>query len=406
MSYLRTMIPVAAFVVINLHATTALAFNWNFCIRYSVHTVDSGVGEDYKVSTSGFDNWPASGVKVRVYDPAMLSWGAYTNADMTGGCFAFTSAANTGFLIDVQSQHTFPGPISVNISTTYPGITRKSWAITANPGGSGGTFTYYVPYGDEANLGAITSWTVPRINGLGGGTIANKFLVVNNLNCSEYSMTCDGSATAGDDIFIAPEYDHSERKFLVGHELGHWLERQWITAGSAPSINYNPLPAETDPECIFVGLGDHGLRSREQATAAYKEGIAHLISALSWNDHNQTDGKFKFYKNQAPHTFETVDLNVAGSFAINWQTSWCSPTIAGRAVEQDWLRHYWNYLTDAGLPKPTFPQITAQINKLYSNGGWTATNVYNQLYMALVTAGQTANQPRWASTAATHGANF
>ena len=148
------------------------------------------------------------------------------------------------------------------------------------------------------------------------------------------------------------------------------------------------------------------MRSREQATAAWKEGIAHFISALSWNDHTQTDGKFKYYKNEQPHTFETIDLDVAGSFAINWHVSKCSDPIAGRAVEQDWLRHYWNYLTDAGLPKPTFPEIRAQVDKLQANGGWTATNVYSKLYDALATAGQTANQLRWASTAATHGANF
>ncbi|HEY0132760.1 MAG TPA: hypothetical protein VGB85_01735, partial [Nannocystis sp.] len=166
------------------------------------------------------------------------------------------------------------------------------------------------------------------------------------------------------------------------------------------------VPAEGNAFCMFSGIGDHGLRSREEATAAWKEGIAHFISAMSWNDHTQADGKFKYYKNQAPHTFETVDLDAAGSFAINWHATQCSPTIAGRAVEQDWLRHYWNYLTDAGLPTPTVSEIRAQVNNLYSNGGWTATNVYSKLDAALVTAGQVANQSRWANTAATHGANF
>ena len=191
-----------------------------------MHTVDSGVGEDYKISTSGYDTWPASGVKVRVFDPADGQWGAFTNGDMAGGCFAFASTANTGFVIEVESQHTFPGPVSVNISNTHPSITRKKWAITASPGGSGGTFTYYIPYGDEANLGAIASWVIPRINALGGGTIANKFLTVYNMDCSVHDMDCSGSITVGNDVFISPDHAHSERKFLVGHEFGHWLQRQ------------------------------------------------------------------------------------------------------------------------------------------------------------------------------------
>ena len=80
MSLFRSLVIGAAFM---LTPTLAHAFTYNICLNHLVHVVDSNVGEDFEVSTSGFSPWVSRGSRVRVL--MGMNWSAPSNTNTTTG---------------------------------------------------------------------------------------------------------------------------------------------------------------------------------------------------------------------------------------------------------------------------------------------------------------------------------
>ncbi len=133
-----------------------------------------------------------------------------------------------------------------------------------------------------------------------------------------------------------------------------------------------------------------------------KEGIAHFISATAWNDHNATDGVFKYYKVDGDYNNETVLLDAPGVYPFAWYKNQCDSVVAGYGVEQDWMRHYWNFLTDPG-DGPGMSDLAYQLSLLVADNMWGGTNVYDRLVVAMGDLGLVEWQTRWEDLAAIHG---
>jgi len=390
--------------VIALAPTAAYAYTYTICMKHLVHVVDSGLGEDYEVSSSGYSAWVSRGTKVRVLKGGV--WSAYDKTNTTTGCFTYSSGAGGAADIELTAQHTLANNQNLYIRNNYGTPVTKVWTFATTLPASNATLTFYTPYGNESNLSAIAPWVVHRITSLTGNLpqAANKYLYVFNENCSAYSGSCDGSAFAYgvQSLFIAPEYNHSERKFLVGHEVAHWIERWWgNNVGGVGGYGYN----DNDPDCEFTGLGDHSMFSLEVDFPAYIEGIAHFISAVAWNDPSQGSGVFKFYKVDGWYDNDTVLLDTPGDFSFDWEGSECAPKEEGKSVEGDWLRHFWNYLNDpTGLDfNPSMVDIAEMIAQMYDTGTFTSTTAYASLTEALDDAGYGIFTSHWENHAENHG---
>lgn len=402
MSFIRLSLLSA---IIALSPALAHAYTWTLCMKHAVHGVDSNYGEDFEVSTSGYSNWISRGSKVRLQKSG--NWSALGNTNTSTGCVNYTAAAGGPVTIELTAEHSLANGQVVRIRTGYGVLpTTKVWSFSTTLPSNNATLTFYTPYSDESNLAAIAPWVIHRLTGLTGNlpNATNKSLNVYNQNCSDWSNACDGSGFVPgiQSLFIAPDYGHSERKFLVGHEVGHWLEYWWGNGGSSVG-GYGAI--ESDPQCQFAGIGAHGMRSREQDFPAYKEGIAHLISAIAWNDPINASGAFKYYKNQSPHNFETIDLDVAGAYAFNWEGTWCDPKEAGLSVEGDWLRHFWNFLNDPSGSdfQPTMVELADVIATMYSINSYTAATAYASLADAVDAANYDFWIDHWADLADFHG---
>lgn len=125
-------------------------------------------------------------------------------------------------------------------------------------------------------------------------------------------------------------------KFIVGHEIGHWLQMQaqieegssgfgnvdyfypWEVEGEEHRDNTGNILAEIGhpyPACQFaveydapedfpVGRAEqirlrlqfHGIRSAEYSSAAMVEGFAHFVASAAFNPITNESGTFRYYK--------------------------------------------------------------------------------------------------------------
>src|SRR5690606_28107081 len=111
-------------------------------------------------------------------------------------------------------------------------------------------------------------------------------------------------------------------------------------------------------------------------SAAFGEGFAHFLSTLAFNDHTETDGYFRYYKDLSAYSAYDdleaddwiVDAENPGAASGGWYGAKCSAA-AGTSVEIDWLRHYWDFRTNSGAA-PTHFQIFSHLVYSDANYEW------------------------------------
>lgn len=337
---------------------------WEFCLRWRYQSIDSGFGEDHY--TSG-DLMKARGMRVRIEHP---NWFAPKEffASQDNGCIQFHAEENSGFIVTVYAEARLGQNDNITIRAFDEEIDALQhpdeppyWMFVANPGGAPRRVYYQNEWSEESNLMAFGSfvfhWVDHKTNpGLPGP--AHLYLLSDNPDC-------EGSCQPGNFAQIQP--GRTDRKFLVGHEVGHWIHRQW-THDDMGYDNNSWSANSSDDDCAFVGVGNHAMRSKEYAVGAFIEGFAHYISALAWNDHNQKNGWFKYYKEIDTPAYQDmeddnwrVDIEGIGDDPVggvsNWMENLCT-VHDGHSVEMDWLRFWWDYRTNDGyLAKPGHYQI-------------------------------------------------
>jgi hypothetical protein len=83
------------------------------------------------------------------------------------------------------------------------------------------------------------------------------------------------------------------------------------------------------------------------------------------------------------------------------------PVNDGYSVEMDWMRFYWDYLTNAGAPKPTIRDILEHIQFTRDEHAWfqSVFIAYDKHLEAIQDPllGQTALEARFTSLAASNG---
>ena len=342
-----------------LIASDAKAYSFTFCMRWAIQHTDSNIGEDYYLTDTIMK---ARGAKVDVFQGPNggVFWGTFY-ANETNGCFTVNSTSNAALTLNMYAESRIGGSNNITIKA-FPSIAAMNsntvpfWSIAANPGGSG-TFYYNNTAGVVSNLiawGTFSAYwvdqaTSPRLSG------TRTMRLVSAICAPTGEGSCMTDVGIG---YIQPGAE--QKKFLVGHEVGHWTHSQWMGSTSPVGLDYSPN--SSDPDCAFSGVGDHALRSKEYANEAFVEGFAQYLSTLAYNNYAQTDAWFKYYKNIAAGDTDGpayADLrndnwkvNVEDGFfgdwggPSNWQENMCFWT-DGRS-EMDWQRFYWDYRTNTG----------------------------------------------------------
>ncbi|MFO0631761.1 MAG: hypothetical protein U0168_02820 [Nannocystaceae bacterium] len=228
---------------------------------------------------------------------------------------------------------------------------------------------------------------------------------------------CNGTSPSVVDIGV----DSFREKFVLAHELGHWLDGTWnVTGPGAFSYAYDAVDApcqfeiaqthDIDMNPILSDGGGHGMREANYGGGALVEGIAHFIAAVTWNDPAEETGIFRYYKDillegMDPPYQDFIDggslIALEGGVAADtvggrsrWvatqcPTDWAAWTATTDVMsEMDWMRFWWRFLSDQATAQPTLAQILGFT--AFVEGGptpWTTTQVWPQLSSNVEAAG-------------------
>ncbi|HVS19653.1 MAG TPA: hypothetical protein VMT18_13700, partial [Planctomycetota bacterium] len=324
---------------------------WEFCMRWVYQSIDSGFGEDHYQSGHLMKS---RGVKLVIDHPDWAKARTLYASD-DNGCFKFEAPQNTGYVITMFAEAKLGEDENLAVrayDTVSQALANKpeevaQWTIHANPGGSPRRVYYQNEPGPESDLMAFGSFMVHWIDHKTSPRLAGE----HTMRMASDGTGCGGSCQSGNTVRIQPGAE--QRKFLVGHEVGHWLHRTW-TNDQLGLFAYGANSG--DPDCAFVGVGEHAMRSKEYAGGALIEGFAQYLAALAWNDHDEQDGWFKYYKEVNNIAYEDMQagnwrvdvegdgINPVGGVS-NWMANKCT-VHDGHSVEMDWMRFWWDYRTD------------------------------------------------------------
>ncbi len=360
---LSRVLAAASIVAVTSVPAVASAANYTFCMFYHVDSDDSGVGEDYY--TSAF-YWKARGAKVRVRSviwPFPVVFDDYANE--TNGCFIFTHSG-TQFWVDLyaETQLGATGNISIN---AYPASswTKTYWTIETSPGLTSGTYNMYGPASQLSNLIGVGTFAAYWYDSHSGTRISGpQSFNLHNEPCATGSTE---SCQVGDDLYISTA--SNERKFLIAHETGHALYLMHRDGEDwAANCDLND-----DANCFTTGTTSHALHSEERQSCALSEGFAHFVSTDAFNSHGSENAIFHYYKSGYPDIVNVENGPTGGDTA--YLEAVCEPSYAGRGVELDWLRTFWDYHTNGGTG-PNHHQIMSQLSEMHDDPGYSSNNAY------------------------------
>ena len=384
-----------ALAIGSLAALPAEAYTHTFCVSTRVTTTDSAIGEDI-YAIAGATTHPARYAQMKVTrNGATVVNTTYASA---GGCLSFSSPYSTGFKLEMWSKARIPAsddPGHFNtLNVHHSNGTFAYWYWYINPGTSG--FPRFVSTNQtrRSNLFGIASWILARwSDGLNYKTIT-----VEDSACPTIP---DNSCNSGSTVHIHP--NGNQKKFLIGHEMGHALVHRWI--------NYHPYASYTQnnggANCTTpVGM-HHAMHSREYQSAALTEGFAQFYSTVAWNYETKKTGWFHYYKpNYKNGSVTLVDVEFGGTGgAHRYLETQCTDVPDGRGVELDWLRALWDYRTNNG-DKPSRYQILRQIKNAVTGGSWGNTGAGDAFAAAIADYDMqhgTSFYPRWVGNSGWNG---
>ncbi len=237
----------------------------------------------------------------------------------------------------------------------------------------------------------------------------------------------------------------TKRKFVSGHEAGHWLDYHWggqtsTFASSSGSSNTAYTFAGTPngqsnlaQPCRFTwtsngGMGDsaHAMRSQEFQRGAIREAFAHFMALFAFNDASATtDPIFQYYKSEVAGPVDgsyPAEDKYFGVFATTQPGLIPIPhaylqsplgcdcitkgNCGGTTTQMQWMRSFWWYLLrdEPGGSKPTLTELFGQLQSMAKSGGGTTCGPDVNRCNGAFTAAVPANfQLRWQNVSAVMG---
>ena len=461
--------PAVVAVLVAAAPRLALAAEHRLCLRWRVEAIDRTAGNLAETTAL---QWPARGTRVQVSrtNGGQVLINGRTNT--TDACLTFpviglpgesnppTHLRNVRVYYDtrggtpsagqtvgrVQVRGFFEKVEEENNTDTSVLIQNVEFALFHD-----GTYRATVDVGSgvapmSISMAAV-SHTLHRVDmalAANAKPSAPPFLKVILQKCAYQS---DWSCTDADDakLFLTPNVTNgsTRRKFVSGHEAGHWLDYHWgggsgtfaSTGGpsdytfAAGAVQQGALK-ET---CRFTwesngGQGDqaHAMRSQEYQHAAVREAFAHFMALFSFNEASATSNpQFRYYKTQTasavdgsyPATdvyFGAVEFTIPSFIPIPYSfldsPSGCDCTTLGNcdgtSTQMQWMRAYWWYLfRDEPLGmKPTLTEFFTQIRASPKSGtGASCNSSTDKCYSAVTSVIPLTFLPRWQSVGATMG---
>ncbi len=373
--------------------------SFEFCFRIPVDTKDSGIGEDF-----GFNPvtiYPAAHARVivkRVGPPLTTVFNGTLDED---GCVTFQDAAPAAqYIVRLFGQSIVPrtdNPAQSNTLTikTEAG-NQPSWVWCWDfDAENTSTRTYYLNPSRLSNLLAIGTFCLRRFS----DGVSNGQIVLQDIECQ--------SSDLPNSCYQEIHPDHNHYKYAIAHEVGHdviyhFLGNKHLYRCGQYTINSGGT------DCEWPGA--HALHSKEYSAGAMGEAFAHFYAGAVWNQLEETNGFFHYYKDDYKDgDFKLVNLEQGPTGGDTSIIDECTGPTNGFATELDWARVFWNFMTDGGAGKPTKLEFLEQLALVSESQGispaWNLGNTWHRMRQAILTHpdGGMAAFDRFNNLASIHG---
>lgn len=327
------------------------------CFKIVTEFTDSGAGEDTWTTSTPYAR-KAIGNKVRIWHPGRgeVEYNLATSGSGKGCLWDnFYQNHNYFYVIHAEGRvqgHTIAagdewGPVA-SMSGIFGTSASSHPKLTIDPANDPSNANYN-RRGFNMYMAAARAMKVH--DGIGSGSV--HLLWRNFGNLSFYSWSDKKIRIVGDAYL---------NKFVISHEVGHWIMDSMGLGGDEVSYSYNY--SNPDNNCTLSGT--HSLESQEYQSTALSEGFASFYGADAFNSHNETNC-FGLYGTNCENGSREMQDHCPPS------TSW-----PGRGNEMDWTRAFWDLHTEN--PKPSMDDIVRWMRDSHYLGlPWSLGNVHHSL---------------------------
>ncbi len=366
---LRIYSIVISFSIVLLSSSVCRANTIKWCSTWKTRFVDAGHGEDIFTDSSYYYRRAAYARAELTKRDGEPVWEGFLD---TEGCtppleyepFTFFQFSQYTWVERPTARTFYMVPHGENwgspwLKLTMSYMTTYTWSDTTH------TFrpNWEAP---QANVAVVAARLLQKHTLLEFPINTTTYVTTDGDICNTSKNNSDGNICIDSDFKAIPQWpyfgmDHSQYKFIIGHELGH---RQANLTGGPSSGSYNHTCQDNDfCNCEhFGGYGDMCMQSREYIGAAQKEAWAFFYSAALFNERDFNCGmsywRAMYVGNPAfiafLNWFPPVTVDCADT--PKWmESAGCSED--NRGVCQDWLGFFWN-LWSFGYNRCTVDEIT------------------------------------------------
>ena len=193
------------------------------------------------------------------------------------------------------------------------------------------------------------------------------------------------------------------RKFLIAHELGHRILSLAI-GGYNNDVSFDLVPGNVAGVCDTTS--SHSMCSMENESGAAMEGWAHFVATTAFNNTASTNpGAIMRYWSAGGDTTVDIEEGATGG-ASNYFDTVC-PDVASAtklSVQLDWLRHWWDYHTNATESDPGMrPSFARMIEELDAAPLWSAGTAWTRMRSGVESRSGAEQLARWDQMGAWNG---
>jgi hypothetical protein len=366
----------------------AAGLSYNMCFRVPVTITDAGFGEDYGADPTS--PWIARGNRVVIMQAGQVLFNNWL--DNLGCTGPFEALGTTNFTITGYSRARINGnEIVVRDSAGM----QSSWIIwDADPGSNKNPVYEFPEVPAVSTLLAVSAYTLEKFH----SGMTGRLIPVEN-RCQPGGGCCNCSSN--NSLWVTSP----TRKFLIAHEMGHRLLALYI--GGYNNDTSFDLDRNDVLGCDLASTVSHGMWSMELESGAAMEGWAHFIAVATFNDRAGTNPGASMRYWSASGTTVDVEQGPIGG-ASNYFDNVCPgvsvPPSMRLGVELDWMRHWWDFYTNATASDPGVrPSVKTMMEDLEAANGWAASTAWTRISAGIEANSGAAQRDRWEQLGAWNG---
>jgi hypothetical protein len=352
-----------------------------------VTLVDAGFGEDYGVDPTS--PWIARGGKVAILQNGKTLFDGYL--DSLGCSGAFKANGSQNFSIFGWSRAKVANNDIIARDAEGNQVSFVIW--DADPGFNQNPIYVFPEVAPVTTMLAVAAFTMQKFN----GGMTSKTITLEN-RCNPANGGCCDCAQDGG-IWLTDF--GADKKFAIAHELGHRILSLY-TGGYNNDASFDLDP--NDVLACDTSTG-HAMWSMEYDAGAAMEGWAHFMAAAAFNDRagDNPGGMFRYWSST-----DTIDIEQSSpSFPSNYLDTVCSIPVGitdKMGVELDWLRHWWDYYTNALQVDPgARPSMTQMMAEIDAAPAWTRDTVWANIRQGVSSYSGAQQLARWDQHGAWNG---